>query len=118
MKYDNDIKIRTKKFAVRIIKLTNELKIKNIDYPLRDQLLRSGTSVGANVREAKASSSKKELVRFYEIALRSANETDYWMEVIEEGFELNIDLMKNDKNELLEISKVLGSIIINLKKQL
>ncbi len=81
MEYEKDIKIRTKSFAVRVVKLTNELKTKNIDYPLRDQFLRSGTSVGANLREAKASSSKKELIRFYDIALRSANETNYWMEV-------------------------------------
>lgn len=116
MAYERDIKVRTKQFAVRIIKLTIELKNQNVDFPLRDQLLRSGTSIGANVREAKASSTKKELIRFYEIALRSANETDYWMEVIEEGYDLNNDLIKNDKTELLEISKILGSIIINLKK--
>ncbi len=116
MEYENDIRVRTKRFAVRIIKLTQELKIRNVEYPLRDQILRSGTSVGANVREAKASSSRKELIRFYEIALRSANETDYWMEVIEEGYNFNLDLMKSDKSELLEISKVLGTIIINLKK--
>ena len=77
MEYENDIRVRTKKFATRIIKLTVELKVKNVEYSLRDQILRSGTSVGANVREGKASSSKKELIRFYEIALRSANETDY-----------------------------------------
>lgn len=116
LKYDNDIRDRTRKFAVRIIKLTKELKKHNIDYPLVRQVLRSGTSVGANVREGKASSSKKELMRFYEIALRSANETEYWMEILEEGYELNQELMKNDKNELTEISKVLGAIIVNLKK--
>lgn len=116
MNYDNDIRVRTKKFAIRIIRLTQELKKYNVDYPIVRQILRSGTSVGANVREAKASSTKKELIRYYEIALRSANETDYWMDVIEEGYQLNTDLMKNDKNELIEISKVLGSIIINLKK--
>ena len=115
MQYSNDIRDRTKKFAVRIVKLTSELKIKNIDYPLRDQFLRSGTSVGANVREAKASSTKKELIRYYEIALCSANETDYWMDVIEEGCGLDINLLKDEKKELQEISKVLASIIIKLK---
>jgi four helix bundle protein len=115
LNYENDIRVRTKRFAVRIVKLTQELKANNVDYPLRDQLLRSGTSIGANVREAKASSSKKELIRFYEIALRSANESDYWMDVIEEGYIMNDNLMKNDKNELLEISKVLGAIIVKLK---
>jgi four helix bundle protein len=112
--YENDIRVRTKKFAVRIVKLTQELKSKNVEYPLRDQLLRSGTSIGANVREAKASSSRRELIRFYEIALRSANESDYWMEVIEEGYDFD-GIMKNDKNELIEISRVIGSIIIKLK---
>ena len=116
MNYDNDIRIRTKKFAVRIVKLIQELKTNNVDYPLRDQLLRSGTSIGANVREAKASSSKKELIRFYEIALRSANESDYWIEVIKEGYNISGDLIVNDKKELEEISKVLATIIINLKK--
>lgn len=116
MNYDNDIRVRTKKFAVRIVKLIQELKTNNVDYPLRDQLLRSGTSIGANVREAKASSSKKELIRFYEIALRSANESDYWMEVIKEGYNISGDLIVNDKKELEEISKVLATIIINLKK--
>lgn len=116
MNYDNDIRVRTKKFAVRIVKLIQELKTNNVDYPLRDQLLRSGTSIGANVREAKASSSKKELIRFYEIALRSANESDYWIDVIKEGYNISGDLIVNDKKELEEISKVLATIIINLKK--
>jgi four helix bundle protein len=116
MEYEKDIKIRTKLFAVNIIKLITELKKINIDYPLRDQLLRSGTSIGANVSEAKASSSRKELIRFYEIALRSANETGYWFEVIEEGCMLNENMFKNEKKELLEISKVIATIIINLKK--
>ncbi len=51
MEYEKDIRLRTKKFAVRIIKLTIELKAKGVEYSLRDQILRSGTSVGANVRE-------------------------------------------------------------------
>lgn len=116
MEYENDIRIRTKKFVVSTIKLTKELKKHNVDYPLVRQILRSGTSIGANVREGKASSSRKELIRYYEIALRSANETDYWMEVLEEGYELKSELMNKDKKELIEISKVLGSIIIKLKK--
>ena len=116
MHYEKDIKIRTQKFAVRIIKLCAEFRKGNIDFALIRQILRSGTSVGANVREAKASSTKKELIRFYEIALRSANETEYWMDIIKEGFEIKSEIMEEDKKELIEISKVLATIIINLKK--
>ena len=92
MQYERDIKERTKEFAIIIVKFTIELKKQGIEYPLRDQLLRSGTSIGANVKEARASSTKKELIRFYEIALRSADETEFWMEVIRDGYQ-----MKNDK---------------------
>lgn len=116
MAYEKDIKDWTIKFAVSIIKLTFEFKKEKIDFALIDQILRSGTSVGANVREAKASSTKKELIRFYEIALRSANETEYWLEVICEGYNFKHDSLEKIKIELIEISKVLGSIIVNLKK--
>lgn len=57
--YEKDLKERTQKYAVEIIKLTFELKKNKTDFALVDQLLRSGTSIGANVREAKASSTKK-----------------------------------------------------------
>ena len=116
MQYEQDIKVRTQKFAVRIIKLCAELRKSNVDFALVRQILRSGTSVGANVREAKASSTKKELIRYYEIALRSANETEYWMDIIKEGFEIKSENIDNDKNELIEIEKILATIIINLKK--
>lgn len=112
-----DIKIRTQKFAVYVIKLCEEFKKKNVDFVLVKQLLRSGTSVGANVREGKASSTKKELIRYYEIALRSANETDYWMDIIKEGYQqINFEILETHKKELSEICKVLATIIINLKK--
>ncbi len=116
MAYEKDIKDRTKRFGVRTIRLCAGLRKNKIDFPLVNQLLRSGTSVGANVIEAKASSTKKELIRFYEIALRSANESEYWMDIIKEGYEMDTEVMSDDKKELLEISKVLASIIINLKK--
>ena len=82
MKYERDIKQWTLEFAVMMIKLSKELKISKIDSDVVNQIRRSGCSVGANVREGKASTSRKELKRFYEIALRSANETGFWWEVL------------------------------------
>lgn len=116
MIYERDIKDWTKKFAVAITKLTIELKKSRVEYALRDQLLRSGTSIGANVKEAKASSSRRELIRFYEIALRSCDESEFWLDVIQEGYEMKIDLFDPIKSELKEITKVLVTIINNLKK--
>lgn len=116
MKYERDIKERTKEFAVVIVKFTIELKKQGIEYPLRDQLLRSGTSIGANVKEAKASSTKKELIRFYEIALRSADETEFWMEIIKDGYEMKNNDFEPVQKELKEITRIIATIVINLKK--
>ena len=69
------------------------------------------------MREARASSSRKELTRFYDIALRSANETDFWLEVLEKGYEIQSEDIRNIKNELQQIEKVIGKIIVNLKKE-
>jgi len=116
MAYEKDIRDWTKKFAVVIVKFTIELKKEGVEFALRDQLLRSGTSIGANVKEAKASSSRKELIRFYEIALRSCDETEFWSGVIQEGYEMKSNKFEPMNSELKEITKVIARIIINLKK--
>jgi four helix bundle protein len=115
--YDKDIKEWTLEFAILIVKFSEELKKGKIDFDVISQVRRSGTSVGANVREAKASSSRKELIRFYDIALRSANETSFWIEVIARGYEFNSESMKKVKEELEQIEKVIAKIIVNLKKE-
>ncbi len=86
MKYQKDIKEWTLDFSILIIKLSAALKKTDIDYDVIGQIRRSGTSVGANIREAKSSVSRKELIKFYAIALKSANETDFWLEITEVNF--------------------------------
>jgi four helix bundle protein len=115
LEYNRDIKEWTLEFAILMVKFSQELKRHNIDLDVISQVRRSGTSVGANVREAKASSSRKELARFYDIALRSANETDFWLEVIGKGYDFESESKKKIKQELEQIGKVLGKIIVNLK---
>ncbi len=116
MEYKRDIKECTLEFAISMIKYSEELENNKVDYDVISQIRRSGTCVGANVREAKASSSRKELARYYDIALRSANETGFWMEVISRGYNFNSASGENIKIELQQIEKVLGKIIVNLKK--
>jgi four helix bundle protein len=117
VEYTRDIKDWTLEFAVLIVKFSLELRENRIDYDIISQLRKSGTSIGANVREAKASSSRKELVRFYDIALRSANETGFWIEVIGKGYTYNSKTQDVIKSELEQIEKVIGKIIVNLKKE-
>lgn len=117
MEYKKDIKKWTLELAILMIKLSEELKKNKIDLDVISQIRRSGASVGANVREAKASSSRKELIRFYDIALRSANETSFWIEVINKGYNFDSEQMKQIKQELEQIEKVIAKIIVNLKKE-
>ena len=65
------------KFSIEIIKLSEEMRQKEVFWSIIDQLIRSATSIGSNVVEAKSSSSKRDYLRFFEIALKSANETKY-----------------------------------------
>jgi len=114
--YEKDIKNWTQDYAVRIVKFTRALRSEGVEFALRDQLLRSGTSIGANVKEGKSSSSRKELIRYYEIALKSSGETNYWLSVISEGYEMDSGKFQPLLMELAEISKVIATIVINLKK--
>lgn len=117
MKYQKDIKEWTLDFSILIIKLSTALKKTDIDYDVIGQIRRSGTSVGANIREAKSSVSRKELIKFYAIALKSANETDFWLEIITKGYDYRSELLTEIWEELKQIEKVIASIIIKLKKE-
>jgi len=115
----SDNKYRTYKFALDIIKLCRSFPEKRVYWVIGDQLLRSGTSIGANVVEAKASSSKKDFIKFYDIALKSANETKYWLCLLRDSDFIEIDSVKLNKllNEVDEICKMLGKSLITLKNK-
>ncbi len=80
------------------------------------QLMRSASSVGANVVEAKNSSSRVEFKRYYEIALKSCNESKYWICLLRDGFDKKGNELSEILKEANEISKILAVSIIKLKK--
>ncbi|MFO7526516.1 MAG: four helix bundle protein [Ignavibacteriaceae bacterium] len=110
-----DIKKRCYNYSIQIIKLIDSIEIKRIFYSLVDQLLRSATSIGANIIEAKSAHSKKDFIKFYEIALKSSNENKYWICLLRDGLNLNKNELNNALNEVVEISRVIASIVIKLK---
>ena len=111
-----DIKIRCYEFSKNVVLFINKNEFKRIHYSLIDQLLRSATSIGANVIEGKSGNSRKNLISFFSIALRSANETKYWLCLIRDTLEVD----KKEANQLVseadEISKILGKSILTLKQ--
>ena len=102
-------------FSKEVILFVKECKYENVFRSLFEQLVRSSTSIGANVVEGKSGSSKKDWKNFYVIALKSANETKYWLCLIKETTDVPKKKIDELINEADEISKIVASIIINTK---
>jgi four helix bundle protein len=97
-------------------KIKIQIDIKRIYYSLVDQLLRSSTSVGANVVEARAFHSNKDFIKFYEISLKSANECKYWLCLLRDGLKLDAHTLNQLIDEANQISKIIASIVIKVKQ--
>lgn len=101
------IKERSFKFAVEIVKYCNQLK-KLKQFEISNQLIRSGTSIGANLREASNGYTKKDFIYKVSIAQKEADETVYWLEILREILnEKEIDILLNEANQLLKIIKTI-----------
>ncbi len=106
-------------FAVRIVKLTRYLKNEKREFTLSDQLLRAGTSIGANVTEAQDAQSRKDFISKLSISLKEAKETRYWLKLLIETQYLPADTvnMRTLQNELDSIIRILIAIIKSTKSK-
>lgn len=111
MKEQNTILDKTFQFGLRIIKLHLYLRNKKVDRILISQLLRSGTSVGANTEEAIGGSSKRDFVQKLRIAYRETRETKYWLRLLKESNLLEEKLANSLIKDCDEILKILTAII-------
>ena len=103
---DNVIETKSFDFAVRIVNLYKHLTEEKKEYVLSKQLLRSGTSIGANVAEAQRGQSKPDFNAKMNIALKEANETDYWLRLLHKTDYLTdkeYGSIENDINEIIAI---------------
>jgi four helix bundle protein len=110
-----DIRSRTFEFSVQIIELYKFLQNDKKEYILGKQLIRSGTSIGANVEEATAAQSKKDFIAKMSIALKEARETNYWLRLLKRTGYIKKDNLINESSELMNI---LGAIIRTSRKNL
>ena len=117
LKRKTELKFRCYYFSIDIIKFLQNLPETKIFKILSSQLLRAGTSIGANIVEAKSSSSKRDFIRFYEIALKSANETKYWLGLFRDATNADKNKIKKLLSEVEEIAKMLGSSLLTLKNK-
>ncbi len=117
-KIRTDLKRRCYDFSLNVIALADTLPNKRSSWIIADQLIRSATSIGANLTESRASSSRLEFKKFHEIALKSANETKYWLGLLKDskltdGERINVLL-----DEVAEIANMLAAGVIKLKNKI
>ncbi len=113
---ENMILNDSKSFAIRIIKLYNYLKEIKQEFVLSKQLLRCGTSIGANVRESIYGQSKSDFISKLSIALKEANETGYWLELLHETNYLDNKQFESIYDDCEKIKASLINIINTTKK--
>ncbi len=103
-------------FALDVIRLYKELAEQK-EFILSKQLLRSGTSIGANVHEGVASESKKDFIHKLSIALKEANETSYWLNLLKDSNYISLESFRTMNDNCDELIKILNSIIITTKQR-
>lgn len=111
-----EVKYRSYDFSLKIIKFVSSLPNKKVFWVISDQLLRAATSIGANIIEAQSASSKRDFIKFYDIALKSANETKYWLCLLRDaGLLEDTKEVEDLLQEAMEIARMLGSSLLTLK---
>ena len=111
-----DIHRRTFAFAVRIVKLCRHLEAKpGVGRTLSRQLLRAGTSIGANVEEAQSGTSKADFINKVAIALKEARETDYWLRLLQAAQVLPAERLARLNDEAQQLKRILAAIIVSAK---
>ncbi|MBI2035288.1 MAG: four helix bundle protein [Candidatus Liptonbacteria bacterium] len=117
-KFKSDLRERCYKFSLETIALADALPQKRSAWVIADQLIRSATSIGANIVEAKSSSSRLEFKKFYEISLKSANETKYWLGLLKHANLSKAESVDVLLREVTELANMLAVGVIKLKQKL
>lgn len=113
----NVLKEKSFEFAVSIVQTSKELQFKN-EYILSKQLLRSGTAIGALVRESQNAESTKDFIHKLSIAQKECDETLYWLELLETTNFISKENFQTLNSNCSEILKILKSIILTSKQKL
>ena len=108
---DSILRTKSKEFAKGIIFLCREMKQKNVESALTNQLLRCGTSIGANIHEAQYAQGTKDFISKLEISLKECNESSYWLELLYETDFITKEQFDSINFDCTEIIKILISII-------
>ena len=112
---DSILREKSKLFAKDIVFLCRELKQEGVETTLTNQLLRCGTSVGANIHEAQYAQGTKDFISKLEIALKECNECEYWLELLMETENLSHNRFSQFNSQVINLRRMLVSSITTLK---
>lgn len=112
---ENAVREKSKAFALRIVRMYQFLSTEKKEFVLSKQALRSGTSIGANVREGDCAQSKAEFIAKMNIALKEADETQYWLELLHESNYIEDSVFQSMNSNCDELIRLLVTIIKNSK---
>ncbi len=115
---DSILRTDSKKFSKNIVFLCRKLRQLGVEAPLVNQLLRSGTSVGANIHEAQYAQGTKDFISKFEIALKECNESEYWLELLYEVGSLPKDDFDALKAACISLRRMLVSSVTTLKSKM
>ncbi len=110
------LKLKSFDFAVRIVKLSRLLVGEKKEFVLSKQILKSGTAIGALIREAEFAQSKADFINKMSIALKEANETDYWLDLLKESEFISENLFVSLKENCKELISMLVSTVKTSKR--
>ncbi len=105
-------------FALRVVKLYKYITIEKKEYVLSKQLLRSGTAIGALIKEGEHAQSKADFLNKMNVALKEANETEYWIQLLRDSEYISIKQSISILEDVLEIIRLLTSIVKTTKSTL
>ena len=114
---DSILRTKSKEFAKDTVFLCRRLKQNGVENALINQLLRCGTSVGANIHEAQYAQGTKDFISKFEIALKECNESEYWLELLHETNSISEVEFKKFQKECIELRRMLVSSITTLKSR-
>lgn len=118
MKKENVVRDKSYDFALKVVKLYKFLMENKKEFVLSKQFLRSGTSIGANIRESEHAQSDADFLHKLSIALKEANETDYWIDLLHYANYLTEKEFSDLKKDINEILKLLVAIIKTMKEKM
>jgi four helix bundle protein len=117
MKQNNIIQEKSFAFAIRIVKLYKYLCEEKKEYVLSKQLLRSGTSIGANIEESIGGQSDKDFVNKLSVSYKEARESIYWLKLLKATDYINQEQAESMLNDVEELCRILGKIQLTIKNR-